>query len=118
MRSGWVRDTWRVAGGEWRVGPPDPLPATRFPPTFMGFSRTTSSGALSSRNPRNEGWRSRLSCVHSVNATCPTNRGLTHVATRSRGASLTGVVGTTSFDSSSRNHVRSFAEKPVPTFPA
>src|ERR1041385_3909095 len=46
----------------------------------IGVSFTTSRTPLSSRMPRNAGWRRRLSPVHSVNATCTTKRGLTHVA--------------------------------------
>src|SRR5216684_235229 len=64
-------------------------------------SLTTSATFLSSLNPRNAGWRSLLSEVHSVKATWTTKRGRTQVATRSRGASLTVVAGTTSFESSS-----------------
>jgi len=53
-----------------------------------------------------------------VNATCPTRRGRTHVATFTRGASFAGEIGTTSRDKTSLNQTRCFAEKPVPTFPA
>src|SRR5262245_38326435 len=41
------------------------------------LSRMTCAAGLSSRNPWNEGWRSRLSAVHSVNATAPTSFGST-----------------------------------------
>src|SRR5207302_1383644 len=81
-------------------------------------SFTTSATSLSSRIPRNAGCRSRLSAVHSVKATCTTKRGFTHVATFTRGASLTIVCGTTSFDNSSFHQTRCLAEKPVPTLPA
>ena len=38
-------------------------------PVMRGSSRTTSSTFLSSRRPRNAGWRRRWSVVHSVKAT-------------------------------------------------
>jgi len=45
-------------------------------------SRTTSSGDLSGRRPRHEGWRIRPSSVHSPNATSPTSAGRTQRASR------------------------------------
>ena len=52
----------------------------------QGFSRTHSTGDLSARSPRNEGCRSLPSAVHSVNGTCASCFGFTHVASRIRGA--------------------------------
>ena len=73
---------------------------------------------MSSRSPRNDGWRSLPSAVHSVNCTCPTNWGTTQVASRSRGTPSTGDTFTASLDSRSLSSARSFAENPVPTLPA
>ena len=55
-----------------------------------GDSRTTSSGLLSPRSPRNRGCRSIPSLVHSVNATCATSAGSTQCAVRSRTGSANG----------------------------
>src|SRR5213594_3262740 len=47
------------------------------PPAFAGSSRRQSSGRLSSRSPRNVGWRMPPSAVHSVNRTSQTSFGST-----------------------------------------
>ena len=41
------------------------------------LSRVTCAAGLSSRNPWKEGWRNKLSVVHSANATAPTSFGST-----------------------------------------
>src|ERR1700722_14094117 len=46
--------------------------------SVAGPSRITSCGILSSRRPRNDDWRMRLSWVQVEKLTCATNFGLTH----------------------------------------
>lgn len=53
-----------------RFAYPLPLVAVRAHP---GNSRTTSEGSLSSRSPRNRGWRRRPSVVHSAKPICATS---------------------------------------------
>src|SRR5262249_701280 len=65
----------KLDAGDFRIGS-----GTRWGRFFLlthVLSRVTWAAGLSSRNPWKEGWRSRLSAVHSVNATAPTSFGST-----------------------------------------
>jgi hypothetical protein len=98
----------------------------------MSISRTTSSAALSSRNPRKTGCRSFPSLVHSEYFTWQTNTGLTQWHRRIcaavmpapyRSALLSGrfLKGQVAIDNDLKradNDRKEASLKPVPTFPA
>ncbi len=74
--------------------------------TATGSSRTTSVAFLSARNPRNDGWRSAPSSLHSVNATSATSCGFTQCApfaSNPRGGLTNGGVGRSSLSSTGRS---------------
>src|ERR1700704_137305 len=82
-------------------------------------SRTTSSGFLSSRRPRNRGCRNLPACVHSVNATWATSLGFTQWTPRRGSPSPSkGQVGVTSLPSILLRRRSVSSSNPVPTLPA
>jgi hypothetical protein len=88
--------------------------------TCAGFSRTTSRGRLSSRNPWNDGCRNVPSRVHSVNDTSPTSCGLTQCARRASAPVGGFAKGGSSAASAASCDDRRFSvasSKPVPTLP-
>src|SRR5262249_3445790 len=83
------------------------------------LSLTTSTGLLSVRRPRNRGWRSLPSRVHSLNATCATDVGRTQCTPCAFTLSL--LIGGLSRTVAGQRlcRLRSIAvSNPVPTLPA
>ena len=82
-----------------------------------GVSRRQSSGRLSSRSPRNVGWRRPPSRVHSVNRTSQTSRGSTQWWPRPAGVPASnGDVSRRRGSSCRQSRSSSAPSKPVPTF--
>ncbi|PPJ22048.1 hypothetical protein C5E45_13145 [Nocardia nova] len=75
----------------------------------------TSSGVLSGRNPRQDGWRRRPSPVRSVNDTSPTSAGSTQIASFT-GAATVGVCRRSGPSLAWRSSSMAWV-KPVPTLP-
>ena len=81
-------------------------------------SRPTSLAGLSRRRPRNRGWRSRPSDVHSVKPISATSFGWTKVTDGSRTVSVKGEPPRTRPSSRLRRSTSVRSSKPVPTLPA